>query len=38
MDEDFEGLPGFKKREQKSKDIKGLLKTVLCDRSLSRSL
>jgi hypothetical protein len=38
MDDNFEGLPSFKKREEKSKDIKGLLKTVFSDRSLSRSL
>jgi hypothetical protein len=38
MDDNFEGLPSFKRREEKSKDIKGLLKTVFSDRSLSRSL
>ena len=39
MDEhNFEGLPGFGKKEEKSKDIKGLLKTVLSTSSLSRSL
>lgn len=34
----FEGLAGFAKRDEKSKDIKGLLKTVLSTSSLSRSL
>jgi hypothetical protein len=38
MDDHFDGLPSFKRREEKSKDIKGLLKTVFSDRSLSRSL
>jgi hypothetical protein len=38
MDDNFEGLPSFKRREEKSRDIKGLLKTVFSDRSLSRSL
>ena len=34
----FEGLPGFGRKEEKSKDIKGLLKTVLSTSSLPRSL
>ncbi len=38
LDGNFDGLPSFKRREEKSKDIKGLLKTVFSDRSLSRSL
>lgn len=34
----FEGLPAFQKKDEKSKDIKGLLKTVFSTSSLSRSL
>jgi hypothetical protein len=39
MDEHyFEGMSGFGKKDEKSKDIKGLLKTVLSTTPLSRSL